>query len=398
MRILTLLFLIFYHTVVLAQEILTLKVFEKETNTPIEGVSIVYSKSTVGTFTNSDGVASIYKKDGEHLLLTHINYDTVKVGISSITTKDTLNYSMNIKPVLIPEVAISYFDIKKALQYVLSNYAKLYLNTPTEKVGNFKEIVLVNGEIRRLILSKLSWWSKDYSLSQKNNPVFKLIDLEINKNTPLNIFTDIPEVNQNGTKSGYLELRSVIHMLYLDAYLSSFLKYNSNIIGRIESSDEYMTVVSFQSDWTTVNNQTTRSTGNFTFDKHTKAILDFNNSVEYKEVKVHKVGPEKKTFEQHTLGMISNLSFERNRDGKLSLNKFELKSLNKIRYNEKDYRNDFVNTFYKLYEYSKKRMDKKGAIDIRIPIYRNAPQKFDIENTKSINLTKKEADFIEYGK
>lgn len=398
MRLLAILFLLLSNTIVIAQEILTLKISENETKKYIEGVSIGYSNSTLGTFTNSDGIASIYKRDGEHLLLTHINYDTVKIDIRSITGNDTLEYAMSIKHVHIPEVAVSHFDLKKALQYVLSNYSKLYINTPTEKVGNFKETVLVDGEIRRLILSKLSWWSENYSLSQKKSPVFKLIDLEFNKNTPLNIFTDIPEVNQSASKSGYLELRSVIHMLYLDAYLSTFLKYTPNINGRIESSDDNMIVVSFQSDWATVNNQTTKSSGTFTFDRQTKAIIDFNNSVEYQDVKVHQIGSDNKSFEQHKLGMISNLSFERNSDGKFSLKKFELRSLNNIRYNDKDYRNDFVNTFYKLYEYPNKRPDKKGAIDISIPLYRNTLQKVNIQNVSSINLSKKEADFITYGK
>ena len=398
MRVLTILFLLFPNTFLFAQEILNLRVAENETKEPIEGVNIGYSNSTLGTFTNSDGVASIYKKDSGYLLLTHIKYDTLRVNISSITNNDTINYTMSVKPILIPEVSVSYFDLKKALQYVLSNYTKLYVNNPTEKVGNFKETVLVNGEIRRLILSKLSWWSEDYSLSQKKSPVFKLIELEFNKNTPFNIFTDIPEVNQNASKSGYLELRSVIHMLYLDAYLSTFLKHNPNINGRIESSDDNMVKVSFQSDWTTVNNQTTRSTGSFTFDKQTKAVIDFTNSVEYQDVKVHEIGSEKKSFGQHKLGMITNLSFEKNSEDRFTLKKFELKSLNNIRYNNKDFRNDFVNTFYKLYEYPNKRPDKKGAIDISIPLYRNVPQKIDTETTTSIQLTKKEADFVAYGK
>lgn len=398
MRILTILFLFFSNANVFSQETIHLRIVKEETKEPIAGVSIGYSHSTVGTFTNEDGLASIFKKEGEDLLMTHVNYDTLRVNLSHLSLTDTLKLSLIQKTIIIPEIAFSYFDLKQAIQYVLAHYPDLYVNSPTEKIGNFKETVFINGEIRRLIQSKLSWWSESYSLAQKKSPLFKLIDVEYNKNTPLNIFTDLPEINLNESKSVYVELKSVIPMLYLDAYLSKFLKYNPNVSGRVESSTEHMRIVSFQSDWSTVNNQTTRTSGTFTFDKDTKAIVEFNNAVEFKEVKIHEIGSEKKQFEQSKIGMTTTLSFERNNEGKFSLIKFELMSLNKIRYNNQDYTNNYVNTFYKLYEFPNKQPTKKGAIDLNIPLYRNLPQKVNTPRTTSINLTQKEANFMRYGK
>lgn len=398
MRVLFFLLLFLSPTGILAQEIIKLRVIEDETKSPIVGVNIGYRHSALGTFTNADGVASIFKKDGDHLLLTHVNYDTLRIDLSDIQPHDTLQFAMIQKTMVIPEIFVSYFNLKKAIQYVLANYADLYVNSPTEKIGNFKETVFINGEMRRLVQSKLSWWSEGYSFLKNKNPVFKLIDVEYNKNTPLNIFTDLPEINLNESKSVYVELQSVIPMLYLDAYLAKFITYNPGLRAQLESSSEKMNIVSFQSDWATVNNQTTRTSGNFTFDKDTKAIIEFNNYVEFKETKIHEISSQKKQFEQSKIGMTTTLSFEKNSAGKFSLIKFELKSLNKIKYNNQDYTNDYINTFYKLYEYPNKLRDKKGAIDIRIPLYRNTPQKVNVERTTSINLTQKELDFIVNGK
>lgn len=381
-------------TNLIAQEVITIRVVGHDTQRPIEGVSILYPNQLLGTFTNADGVAFIHNKAGERLQLTHITYDTLQVGIDKIKKNDTLNLEMKIRALVVPEVSVSYFDLKKALNYVLSNFNDYYVNTATEKIGNFKEVVYVNGEIRRLILSKLSWWSESYSLSSKKTPIFKLIDLEFNKNLSLDIFTDLPEINSNPSKTGYMDLKSVIPMLYLESYLNTFLKYNPNLQAHVESSNDNILVVAFQTDWTTVNAQTTRSVGNFTFDKSSGAIIEFNNKVEFKDIKIHQIPSHQKTFSQEKISMTSRLSFEKKLDGKLSLNKFELTSLNTISYNNKVFRNDFVNTYYKLQEYPSKQQHKKGAVDLSIPLYRNTAQKHVYEKSLSVNLSKKELEFI----
>lgn len=87
-----------------------LLILDKTTNKPIEAVSINYSKINEGTFTNSDGKASINVKDFD-LKITHINYD--EIIISPDNLKSVTEILLNPKSVQLDEVIINSFNLKK---------------------------------------------------------------------------------------------------------------------------------------------------------------------------------------------------------------------------------------------------------------------------------------------
>ncbi|WFB64873.1 hypothetical protein PZ892_06600 [Sphingobacterium sp. WM] len=140
----------------------------------------------------------------------------------------------------------------------------------------------------------------------------------------MNVFFDVPSHNITD-QSGYLELRSKISMLYLNRYIRQLIKYTLSLhMTELYSTDTHINV-HYDSDWSSVANQTTKSSGFIVFDKDTKAIVEIANTIEHKEAKrARKVGSEGKTFIQEQLSSKSVASFYKTIDGKYSLQSFDL--------------------------------------------------------------------------
>jgi len=117
----------------------------------------------------------------------------------------------------------------------------------------------------------------------------------------MNVFFDVPSHNITD-QSDYLELRSKISMLYLSRYNRQLIKYTLSLhMTELYSTNTHINV-HYDSDWSSVANQTTKSSGFIVFDKDTKAIVEIAKTIEHKEAKrERKVGNEGKTFIQEQL-------------------------------------------------------------------------------------------------
>ena len=76
----------------------------------------------------------------------------------------------------------------------------------------------------------------------------------------MNVFFDVPSHNITD-QSGYLELRSKISMLYLSRYNRQLIKYTLSLhLTELYSTDTHINV-HYDYDWSSVANQTTKSSG-----------------------------------------------------------------------------------------------------------------------------------------
>lgn len=365
-------------------------VFDKATNLPLENVNIFYPDLNEGTFTNSEGKASIYSKNLS-LKITAIGYEDVILEIKNKKTSDTI--LMNPTLVQLDEIVIKSFNLDKALQHVLDKYDELYVNTPFEKECNFKETVIIDNQLKRLILAKVNWWDKTYQLQKKSDIKLRLGAIDYNKNIPLNIYVDVPRINEN--KSGYVVPNSLVNTIYLNSILSNFIQFNKNIVSNVEESPSSQIIVYFETDWTTNNDVSSRSTGKITFDKKSRAILDFIKIIEYKNNLVKGIVKEnKKESITETKTSYIRLTFYKSINDKLTLKSFESNIEGSISYDNKIHPSVFGNSIYVLKETNTIKVNNDGLIDLSKPIYQSLPAN-TITTTNSILLNEDESDFIE---
>lgn len=365
-------------------------VFDRTTNLPIENANIFYPDLNDGTFTNSEGKASIYIKNSD-LKISSLGFEDVLLEVKKNKILDTIFMTPTI--VQLDEIVIKSFNLNKALRYVLDKYDKLYVITPFEKECNFKETVIIDNQLKRLILAKVNWWDKTYQLQKKSAIKLRLGAIDYNKNVSLNIYVDVPRVNENN--SGYVVPNSLISTIYLNSFLSNFINFTKNIASRIEESPSDQIIVSFETDWSTANNVSSRSIGKITFDKQSSAIVDFVNAVEYKNNLVKGIVKEnKKESVTETKKSYTRLTFYKTPNNKWTLKSFESNIEGSITYNNKIHPSFFRNSIYVLKETAVSTVNNDGLIDLSKPIYQSLPAK-TITGTNSILLNKDENDFIE---
>lgn len=365
-------------------------VYDKTTNLPIENANIFYRDLNEGTFTNSDGKASIYTRNSD-LKISSIGFEDVILEINKKKTSDTIFMTPTI--VQLDEIVVKSFNLNKALQYVLDKYDELYANTPFEKECIFKETVIVDNQLKRLILAKVNWWDKTYELQKKSDIKLRLGFIDYNKNIPLNIFIDVPRINEN--KSGYIVPNSLVSTIYLNSLLSNFTKNSKNLSSRVEESSPDQIAVSFESEWTTNNDVSSRSIGKFIFDKNSRAILDFVNTIEYKNKLTKGIVKEnKKESITETKKSYMRLTFYKTPNDKWTLKSFESNIEGSISYDNKIHPSIFGNSIYVLKETNISKVNNDGLIDLSKPIYQSLPAK-TITSTNSILLNKEESDFVE---
>ncbi|KAF2514903.1 carboxypeptidase-like regulatory domain-containing protein [Flavobacterium foetidum] len=368
----------------------TLFVFDEKTKAPIENANITYIDLNEGTLTNTEGKASITIKNSQ-IKISSLGFEDVILDAEKLIISDTIFMSSSM--VQLDEIVIKSFNLNKALQYVLDNYEKLYPNTPFEKECNFKETVLIDNQLKRLILTKVNWWDKTYRLQNNSDIKLRLGTIDYNKNIPLNIYVDVPRINEN--KSGYIVPNSLINSIYLNTYLSNFIKYNKNIVSTVEQSPPDQIIVSFESEWDTVKEISNRSRGKITFDKKSRAILDFTTITEYKNNLVKKnIKENQKESVNETKSTATRLTFYKTISNVWSLKTFEAKIEGSISYDNITHPSLFENSIYVLNETNVNKVNNDGLIDLSKPIYQNLPSK-TIMSTNSIILSKSEIDFIE---
>lgn len=363
-------------------------VLDEITKIPIENVNIFYPSTDEGTFTNSDGKAAFFIKKAD-LKIAHLNYN--EMIISAEQLRDSIFLTPN--AVELKEVIVNSFNLVKALQEVLDKYNQIYVNYPFEKECNFKEIVLVNDQLKRLILTKINWWSRSYfNKNNENDFKLRLGAIEYNKNLPVDIFVDSSEEN-TPSKSGFIETKSITNLIYLNSFLNSFLAFTDGYHTSIEESAANQLIVSYETEWKIIKGVNSRSFGKITFDKDSKAIVEFINEIEFKNKIVSKTTSiSKKEYSYETKKSITKHNFYKNGDDKWSLKSFSSIVETVLEYNKKSNSVVFENEIFLLKETKMKKVLNDGLIDLTKPLYQNLPSNI-VTTANSILLSEKEKDF-----
>jgi hypothetical protein len=360
------------------------------TNFPIENVNIYYPENREATFTNLEGRASLNIKK-MILKIAHVQYEEL-----SINGEDLINIqkiTLNPKSIQLDEVVVSSFNLKKAINYVLDNYKDLYVSKPFEKECNFKETLTIDNQLKRLILTKVNWWGKSYEVKYSSDLKLRLGSIVFNKNESMGIFNDSPEDNLP-SKSGFIETRNLIAVIYLNTLLKSFLSSSENLTHVIEKSPSNQIIVSFESDWKIFEDFQIRSKGRIVFDKKSKAIIAFINETENKNYITRKSSKTtKKEYSYENTNSEIQLDFYKSIENKWTLNSFQTNADFSVTYNDKTHFGNIKNNIYVLKETAVKKVTNEGLMDLTKPIYQNLPTN-SITSSNSILLTEEEKKFI----
>ncbi|MDY8134150.1 hypothetical protein [Aquimarina sp. 2201CG5-10] len=367
-------------------------VIDSHTNLPIEGVHTFYASLQEGSYTNEDGVVDVILKD-ELLTISHLNYQELTLTLQEIKSSNTLY----LKPVDVglDEVIVNSFNLKKALQYVLENYYNLYVSYSTEKECSFKEKLIVDGEIHRLILSELKLWTKDAALNNRKldkTTKLKLGAISHNKNVPLAF-----DINNDGIAnpeaSGHIITKSLLANSYLDVAIGGFLKHAGHIEETIENSSSDVIVVSYTTDWKNFNKVANRTKGKIVFDKKTKAVIEFVKEIELRNDILSKTSDfSGKEYQYETKKQLIRHTFAKGPNGKYSLSRFSIDADVLLSFENKKYSTQFKNDLFVLKETKKRKVDKQGIIDLDKAIYKALPS--NIINTNTVVLTLEEKAFL----
>jgi CarboxypepD_reg-like domain len=368
-------------------------VLDKATKLPIEGVNIYYPEINEGTFTNSDGKASIQLREMD-LKITNISYEQIIIKSKDVKSIETIYLIPS--SVQLDEVVVKSFDLRKAFNYVLDNYEALYGKTPFEKECDFKETLSINDQLKRLTKTKINWWGKGYKKSNGYKDLkLRLGAIDYHKNEKLDIIVDVPSRN-TPLKSGYLDSKSLINMIYLNSFLNSWLANTGSIRSTVEKSELDKIKISYETDWKTINNVSTRSIGTITFDKESKAIIDFVNKIELKNRKdIQIIEENKKEFLNETKSSANRYSFNKNNEGKWSLQYFDITIEFDLSYENEIYKGFFENNLYVLKENKTLKVDDNGLVAIDKPFYQNLPSSTINTNSNSILLDDREKKFLQ---
>ncbi|WP_166921848.1 carboxypeptidase-like regulatory domain-containing protein [Flavobacterium poyangense] len=366
-----------------------LVVFDKLTGFAVDNAMVTFRNQDERTFTNSEGKASIIIGNAG-LKISKIGFEDLVLETEKELKSDTV--FMIRQAVELDELVIKSFNLNKAIQYVLDNYKDLYVHTPFEKECNFKETVVVDNQLKRLIVSKVNWWDRTYEFQKNSRIKLRLGAIAYNKNIPLDIYTDMPGINESN--SGYIKPSSLINTIYLNSCLSDFIKSKENITGVIEESPSDQIVVGFESDWEITNGISKRTKGKIIFDKKSKAILEFLNRIEYKN-KVTKdiVKETKKESVKESTFIAKRLTFYKTENNLFTLKSFEGTAEVLITYDSKIHPVVFENSIYVLKETAIAKVNNEGLINLSKPIYKSLPAGI-IASTNTILLNKQESDFI----
>ncbi|WP_299437926.1 hypothetical protein [uncultured Aquimarina sp.] len=368
-------------------------IVDEFTNEPIEGVHLLYTALEEGSYTNGDGVVNIIIRDKD-LTISHLNYEDLTIISGEIESLDRIM----LKPhnMELDEVVVNSFDLKKALQYVLDNYYNLYVDYSTEKECSFKETLIVDDSIHRLVLSELKIWTKDAGFNNRKlekNIKLKLGTVSQNKNVPLDF--DINEKGEsNPESSGHIITKSLLLNSYLDIAISGFLRYSGNIEETVETSSPDIIVVSYTTDWKNVNEIANRTKGKFIFDKKTKAIIEFVKEIELRnDVKKKTSTFSNKEYQYETKSQLISYNFAKKVDEKYSLSRFSIEADVLLSLENDTYNTYFKNELFVLKETKRRRLDTNGLVDLEQPIYKMLPS--NTINSNAIVLTAKEKAFLE---
>ena len=158
LRITTFLLLISFQFLAAQQKIIN--VLDNTTKQPISNVHLYLPNLEKGTITNEEGKAKIDFSIEDSLIVSCVGYTTKRLVINKDTSFSTLYLTP--EEILLDEVVIYNFDLKKQVGYVLDNYKKLYETNAKTLECTYREKFIRNDTLTRLYQVQLDWWFKQY--------------------------------------------------------------------------------------------------------------------------------------------------------------------------------------------------------------------------------------------
>ena len=236
-----LLFVLLFIPFAIYSQVAELTLLDATTKQTIANAEVYYANSLNGSITNEEGKARIFVEN-DTLTLSHIGYETKKIFTNKTFTKATLY--LNPQEIQLDEVVLYNFDLKKKVKYVLDNYFKLYDTKAKILECTYREKFIRNDTLTRLYQVQLSWWSKSYRYASFNQPLEKLLQIQL-KNIDYSKMLSEDEVV---ARSVHLERTPMFMYLFVNTYLSFINQFGENIeIKKVEKSKD-VTKVTFNAD------------------------------------------------------------------------------------------------------------------------------------------------------
>lgn len=215
-------------------------VLDATTQSPISNVEAFYESLSKGTISNEEGKLKI-SIEKDTLTINHIGYETKKILPESLLSINTIYLTP--QTIMLDEVVVCDFDLKKKVGYVLDNYFKLYDTDAKILECTYREKFVRNDTLTRLYQVQLDWWSKVYRFSFKEK-LDKLLQIHLRSTDYSKILSEdvVP------ARSIHLEREPMFMYFFLNTYLSLIKDFSKNIeIKKIEKYEED-TKVTFNAD------------------------------------------------------------------------------------------------------------------------------------------------------
>ena len=381
LRITTILLLISFQFLAAQQKIIN--VLDNTTKQPISNVHLYLPNLEKGTITNEEGKAKIDFSIQDSLIVSCVGYTTKRLVINKDTSFSTLYLTP--EEILLDEVVIYNFDLKKQVGYVLDNYKKLYETNAKTLECTYREKFIRNDTLTRLYQVQLNWYFKQY-LFIPQETLDKQLAVAL-KNT------DYSHIKKGTTKTqgAFLDPKNLFQYLYPNSYLSFIKYYGENIeIKKVEKDTEH-TKVTFNADIVIKKELSLKLTNSVIyFDNQTNAVkrIIFNDTKRSVSENVSK--ESKIPFKSISDNFSLDITFS-NYKNKLLFSSLYVKAKGGIEYNNKRDNLQTEQSFL-LTGVTKGQIKKNDRIEVEKPFFEYVtPHK---QGEAKFLLTKEEQDFI----
>ena len=382
LHITTILLLISFQFIFAQQRVIN--VLDNVTKQPISNVHLYLPNLEKGTITNEEGKAKIDFSIQDSLIVSCVGYATKKLVIN----KDTFLSTLYLTPeeILLDEVVIYNFDLKKQVGHVLDNYKKLYETNAKTLECTYREKFVRNDTLTRLYQVQLDWWFKQY-LFIPQETLDKQLAVAL-KNTD---YSHIKNDKNKTTQGAFLDPKNLFQFLYPNSYLSFIKYYGENIeIKTVEKNADY-TKVTFNADIVIKKELSFKLTNSVIyFDNHTNAVkrIIFNDTKRSVSENVSK--ESKIPFKSISDNFSLDITFS-NYKNKLLFSSLYVKAKGGIEYNNKRDNLQTEQSFLRT-GVTKGQIKKNDRIEVEKPFFEYVtPHK---QNKAKFLLTKEEQDFI----
>ena len=382
LRITTILLLISFQFLAAQQKIIN--VLDNTTKQPISNVHLYLPNLEKGTITNEEGKAKIDFSIQDSLIVSCVGYATKKLVINKDTSLSTLYLTP--EEIVLDEVVIYNFDLKKQVGYVLDNYKKLYETNAKTLECTYREKFIRNDTLTRLYQVQLDWWFKQYLFIPQET-----LDKQLAVALKSTDYSHIKNDKNKTTQGAFLDPKNLFQFLYPNSYLSFIKYYGENIeIKKVEKNADY-TKVTFNADIVIKKELSFKLTNSVIyFDNHTNAVkrIIFNDTKRSVSENVSK--ESKIPFKSISDNFSLDITFS-NYKNKLLFSSLYVKAKGGIEYNNKRDNLQTEQSFLRT-GVTKGQIKKNDRIDVEKPFFEYVtPHK---QGETKFLLTKEEQDFI----